>query len=109
MGSTQPLSDFLDGVIYSANESVLIEGRMTDTKPAGQQLYSLSATGTPYAFIVKGGGEYWFELIPFIYKWDPDGYFSTWETPGWTRDPRLRSWLVTLFPWFQSSDWLREL
>jgi len=107
--STEPLADFLDGVIYSANESVLIEGRMVDTKPAGQQIYSLSATGIPYAFLAKDGGEHWFELIPFIYKWDADGYFSTWEHPGWAWNPSVRMWLATLFPWYHRSDWLREL
>lgn len=106
---TEPMPDFLDGVIYSANESLLIEGSMTDEKPMGARLYSLSETGMPYAIIAREGGVLWFELIEFIYKWDPDGYFSTWETPEWTRNPKIRSWAATLFPWYHRSDWLREL
>mmetsp|Transcript_80645 Transcript_80645/g.147524 ORF Transcript_80645/g.147524 Transcript_80645/m.147524 type:complete len:663 (-) Transcript_80645:105-2093(-) len=102
------LPDFLDGAIYSATESLLIEGKMYDEKPADASLYSLKSTGVPYAIAAREGEELWFGLLDFIYKWDPDGYFSTWETPGWTRDSHLRRFAANILPWMHRSDWLRE-
>jgi len=107
--STSDMIDFMDGAIYSANESVLITGRMTDDLPMGATFYSLRKTGIPYAMMARDGHDLWFELIDFIFRWDPDGYFSTWESPEWTRDPTLRAWLAALFPAFHRSDWLREI
>jgi len=101
--------DFLDGAIYNPNDCVLIEGVMSDTKPDVEDVYSLQSTGVPYAKLATQGGEHWFTLLDYIYRWDPDGYFSTYEGPEWVRNTLIRKLLAKAFPWFHRSDWLREL
>jgi FAD/FMN-containing dehydrogenase len=102
--------DFMDATVFSSSpgDYVLIEGFMEDSLPTGVRPYSLGEAGEIYALKARAGGELWFELIDFIYRWDPDGYYSTWEGPAWMRDARLRRLLFLLFGWMHRSDWLRE-
>merc|ERR1712003_548044 len=86
----------------------MIEGVMADSVPPGIQEYNLKMTGLPYYDMVRRGGALAMPLVDSIYRWDPDGYFST-EKIQPARNAALRQGYAWRLPKCQRSDALREI
>ena len=84
--------DFLDGTIFGKNHLILIKGyfevfipknknKFNKTKIFWKEIESQEVT------------EQYFTLYDYIWRWDPDMYYTTMETPEWTSNGDLRKFI----------------
>jgi FAD/FMN-containing dehydrogenase len=101
--------EFLDAAVFSDHELIMIEGRFVDHVPSGVQIYSLERTGVAYYTMLRKGGLLAMTLLDSIYRWDPDGYFSSMHAGEVAHNPYLRQFYAWRLPKCQRSDALREI
>jgi hypothetical protein len=82
--------DFIDGTIFSNNNLVLIIGNLTSYLPPEKKLYN--KTNIFWEDLLNTTiKEQYFKLYDYVWRWDPDMYYTTMETPAWTRNNILRN------------------
>ena len=78
--------DFLDGVIYADNLFVLIVGRFQKTIDKEVNNFYKDIY---WDSLLKDDNHY-FHLYDYVFRWDHDMYFSSMNTPSWSRNKQLR-------------------
>lgn len=89
------LLDFLDGTIFGPRQFVLITGKLTEFRPPLSSLFITARLEQPYWTRVQQGYHGWMTTYDFIYRWDPDGYYSSMKMNPLIRHKFLRQLLMT--------------
>lgn len=87
--------DFMDGVIFSPTEFVLITGSYLEQVPKGEKTTNVTNDKVYYEIIRKEKVLY-FDVFSFIYRYETDLYFTSMSTPAWLKT----RWLRRLIPKF---------
>ena len=84
--------EFLDGTILGANDLVLIIGNFVQFVPGDGELYD--KTHIFWKDLAdKSINTQYFTLYDYVWRWDPDMYYTTMATPEWTRNGKLRKYI----------------
>lgn len=84
--------DFLDGTIFGKNHLVLIKGYFEVFITKGKNKFN--KTKIFWKEIEnKEVTEQYFTLYDYVWRWDSDMYYTTMETPEWTRNGNLRKYV----------------
>jgi hypothetical protein len=84
--------EFLDGTILGANDLVLIVGNFAHFVPEDEKLYD--KTHIFWQDLANKSIEtQYFTLYDYVWRWDPDMYYTTMDTPAWTRNGKLRKYV----------------
>lgn len=81
--------DFLDGTIFSENNLVLVIGYFASFVPQEHKLFNKTNIYWKELKREDNNTQY-FSLYDYCWRWDPDMYYTTMETPEWTRNGNLR-------------------
>jgi hypothetical protein len=82
--------DFIDGTIFNDKDLVLIIGNLVNDYPYDIKLYNKTHIFWK-DLLNKTITTQYFKLNDYIWRWDPDMYYTTMETPTWTRNNILRN------------------
>ena len=94
--STDPNIDFLEGTIFSSTHFVLIIGYLQYNLPPNVNLFN--HTNIFWKNLKdKNLTLQFFTLNDYIWRWDPDMYYTTMESPHWTRNSFMRNLLPKCF------------
>ena len=88
--------DFLDGTIFGKNSLVLVKGYFEVFIPKSKQKSDIMFDKTKVFWkqLEKNEvTEQYFKLYDYLWRWDPDMYYTTMETPEWTRNGELRKFI----------------
>lgn len=85
--------DFLDGTIFSPNHLVIITGKLVPQPIPGLSVMT-ARLEIPYWQRVQRGYEAMMRTYDYIYRWDPDGYYSSMDLPSWCWNGFLRRMLM---------------
>lgn len=84
---------FLDGVVFSGREFVLIHAKYVSSLPKGSRLTNV-ANDEVYYEIIRTQTKLYFDVFSFVYRWQTDLYFTSMSTPSWLKS----KWLRRLIP-----------
>ena len=85
--------DFLDGVIFSPTELVLITGSYIKRIPPGNKATNVTNDEVYYE-IIRNSKVLYFDVFSFIYRYETDLYFTSMSTPAFLKT----RWLRRLIP-----------
>ena len=88
--SVDPNVDFVDGTIFSPTHLVLIIGYFQFNIPVNSNIFNHTEIFWKN-LMDKNLTLQYFTLYDYIWRWDPDMYYTTMETPAWTRSNFLRN------------------
>ena len=96
--------DFLDGTIFSENNLVLVIGYFASFVPQEHKLFN--KTNIYWKELKEDNNIQYFSLYDYCWRWDPDMYYTTMETPEWTRNGNLRRFVPRVYYNQQNIDML---